>query len=161
MRRKSDLGPIAESERVSTLGVEQAASRSLRRTGKQTPSAAVHHRAGIPSGHHSAVPESQRNGGEDQTFLIPSSTHGEARITSENGNLAANRPHVLTLSDHITCLRQKNLRRHDDVISSSDHVTSNAASEPDGEDDKCISGERYRTHTRLFVLRTHFPDLLC
>jgi len=44
--------------------------------------------------------------------------------TSETPSSTAARPQVLALSDHITCLRQRNLRCRDDVITSGDHVTT-------------------------------------
>jgi len=146
VRRKSDLGPIAESDKVCTSNVEEVASRSLRRSGIQPPGAVVRHRGDATSSRFSSVPEPEQNDGEKQNLRTSSSTDarslGGASRPSANDSSTLTGPRVLALSDHITCLRQKNLRRRDDVITSGGHVSSNGACEPDA-DGKCVNGERY------------------
>ena len=146
VRRKSDLGPITESEKVSTTknpdGVDsrEQVSRSVRRSRIQPPSA-VHQRAEPTSSHLSTVSEPEC----DDNLRTASSpdrlvTAGGPQVASQTESSTATRPHVLALSDHISCLRQKNQRRRGDVISSGDHVMSNGASEPVA-DSKHVNGE--------------------
>jgi len=143
VRRKSDLGPIAESDRVATSNVEEAASRSLRCSGIQRPAAVVHRRgASRTCGHPSTDDGGERN---LRTSSSADSRSQDGASGPQETTSSAARPRVLALSDHITCLRQKNLRRGDDVISSGELSISDGASEPEA-DNKYVGGARYNPY---------------
>ena len=89
----------------------------------------------------------QQSGSGEPALRTASSTDDRppdgARGPQVSSGTTAVRPRVLALMDHITCLRQKNLRCRDDVTGSGDHVTSSSAPEP-AADDRCVNGERRR-----------------
>jgi len=147
VRRESDLGRIVESDKVSTSNADKLArldvinSQSLTRSGIQTPCAVVHRRGQATSNHLTTISSTKSIGGEEQD-LRTSITADERPQGGDNGpQVTAARPRVLALNDHITCLRQKNLRRRDDVIRPGDHVTSSSVSEPASAEDKGIDAE--------------------
>jgi len=153
VRRESDLGPIVESDKVSTLNSAGISSRddvstfALTRGRIQSPPAAVPCQGGATSGCVSSASQPEVGGNGQQNLRTSSSTDdrpqgaaGGPPVTSETKSSTAARPRVLALSDHITCLRQKNQRHRDDVVTSGGHVTSNSASEP-AADDKCVNRE--------------------
>ena len=141
VRHKSDLGRSNEVK-ADTVASRDTVSGFLRRSGIQPPSA-VHRRGEAASSSHlSAVSEPENNG--EHNLRASSSTDDRSLARASRPQVTTQttpvRPHVLALSDHITCLRQKNLRRRDDVITSGDHVISNSASEH-ATDDESVNGE--------------------
>jgi len=152
VRRKSDLGPIAESDKVLTVngnGVvsRDKDSRSRRRNGTQPPPDVVHHHGEATSSHLSIASEPGKNDNGKPNFRTSSSMDDSSlsaasgsKATSQTKGSRSARPQVLALSDHITCLRQKNLRRRADVITSGDHVIPNSDTEPTS-DNKGVNGE--------------------
>ena len=144
VRRKSDLGPIAESEKVSKenadrVGSPDQDSGSLRR-GRIHASAVVR----CATSNLSTVSEPELKV-DDEHNLQNSSLKAVAsgpQVTSQtNSSAKAARPRVLAMSDHISCLRQKNMRRRDDVITSGVHVTSNGASESATDNKFGVNGD--------------------
>ena len=143
VRHKSDLGQSNEVKADTVASRDTVSgSGSLRRSGIQPPSA-VHRRGEAASSSYlSAVSEPENNGEQNLRASSSTDNHSLARASRPQVTTQTTpvRPHVLALSDHITCLRQKNLRRRDDVIASGDHVISNSASEH-ATDDKSVNGE--------------------
>jgi len=87
------------------------------------------------------------SGTGEENLRISSSTDDRSlaaasrpEVTSQTKSATTARPRVLAPSDHITCLRQKNLRRRDDVITSGGHMMSNSAPEA-AADNKSVNGE--------------------
>ena len=86
-----------------------------------------HHHGGSTASNHLCTIQDEQN--------LRSDSSSDARSLDGASGPSA-------LSDHITCLRQKHLRRHgDDVITSGDHVTSNGARQPEA-DGRCVNAER-------------------
>jgi len=91
--------------------------------------------------------ESDNNGTGEENLRISSSSDDRStaaasgpEVTSQTKSATTARLRVLAPSDHITCLRQKNLRRRDDVIISGGHVMSNSVPKADA-DNKSVNEE--------------------